>query len=102
MSRYRADQATCMVREREGRLLVTWRSPSPAIWREVAGSFRAVFWRHGDASYCPPLHTWSVPIRHRLRLDLWLWRTFAPAAIIWEDEADADREERAPSAATAS
>lgn len=80
---------TCV--ERDGRLLIAWRSTDGHTLAVLARAFRDVFPAHGDAVYRPPLASarvnigkggrwslplWSLPLRHRDRLAAWVEARF--------------------------
>ncbi len=75
------DGAWCAVREARGRLLVHW---SGEGFDEIKLDFRHTFPRHADAIYAPTDKAWSLPQRHRRKLEAWLALWFTADAVSWE------------------
>ncbi|MDQ2831838.1 MAG: hypothetical protein M3Y74_22665, partial [Chloroflexota bacterium] len=64
--------------ERDGRLLIAWRTDRTTDQRALREDFRATFPTHGAATWRPKESVWSVPLRLRDRLAEWVSARFAP------------------------
>ena len=82
-ARYRADEATVTITPHGSRLLVRWQSD--AHFHAILASFRAALPRHGDCGWNDTQRAWSVSAHARGRLEQWLWQTFEPSAVTWDD-----------------
>jgi len=63
--------------ERDGRLLIAWRTDRAADQAALREDFRATFPTHGAATWRPKESVWSVPLRLRDRLAEWVSARFA-------------------------
>lgn len=77
--------------ERDGRLLIAWRTERPADQWALRDDFRATFRTHGESTWRPKESVWSVPLRLRDRLAEWVSARFAPGCELgylpWDETA---------------
>ncbi len=89
-------RATCRMVTTPTRYLLRWHTADPELWPELLRDFRACFPRHGDAVWRTAGKCWSVPRKHRRRLERWLDTWFKGDALRMEDadagDLDADDE----------
>jgi hypothetical protein len=86
-------RATCRVLTTPRRYLVRWSTDDPALWSELLADFRATFPTHGMRTWQQEARCWSVPRRHRARLEAWLDSWFPGDALLMDEGetgADAD------------
>jgi len=81
-------RATCRMVTTPTRYLLRWHTADPELWPELLRDFRATFPRHGDAVWRTADKCWSVPRKHRRRLERWL-DTWFPGDALQLEEADA-------------
>lgn len=71
------------VREERMRYLVALDVPDVATRRALIADFKLTFPGHGDRYWRALSREWSLPLRHRARLQAWLWIWFEAEAIHW-------------------
>ncbi len=81
-------RATCRMVTTPTRYLLRWHTADPELWPELLRDFRATFPRHGDAVWRTADKCWSVPRKHRRRLERWS-DTWFPGGALRMEEADA-------------
>ncbi len=64
--------------ERDGRLLIAWRTDRATDQHALRDDFRATFPTHGAATWRPKESVWSVPLRLRDQLAEWVSARFEP------------------------
>jgi len=78
LRRLTAREARVRCVERDGRLLIAWRTERPADQRALRDDFRATFRTHGESTWRAKESVWSVPLRLRDRLAEWVSARFEP------------------------
>jgi hypothetical protein len=81
--RFGPDEIRVLVRESDGRLLLSWRG---SAFDELRDVFKASWVRHSDRSYNGQERAWSLPLARRTRLENWLDAYVEPEAITWLHE----------------
>jgi len=91
LRRFTAREARVRCVERDGRLLIAWRTERPADQRALRDDFRATFRTHGESTWRAKESVWSVPLRLRDRLVEWVSARFAPGCELgylpWDETA---------------